>query len=229
MRVIDVITSDDYEEIRYILTRAGYIPHHQHQVEIPLIVERWGNYAKVSFCRAYSLYRQTKTPVLAEETGLEIYGMARFPGRKSMLKWAMELGLDEKDEVQILLKIISRRFGDSWQKIRARVISCIVLFDEEGHAYVSKGELEGWVVSDIRGQYGRWYKKVFVPLFKEEDINNLETNTVVKDALKQQRLTLAELPYHLQAMISHRKRALQGILKGESRLINLDMIKKLRG
>lgn len=134
--------------------------------------------------KAREICAQTGLPVLAEDSGLEVYALGGAPGVQS----ARFAGAhkDSRANIEKLLELLK----DNTDR-RARFRCVAVLVFPEGKEFLSEGVLEGQIAWAPRGTGGFGYDPVFVP-----------------DGYDQ---TLAEIGPEIKNRISHRRRALDGL------------------
>ncbi|MCX8103359.1 MAG: RdgB/HAM1 family non-canonical purine NTP pyrophosphatase [Candidatus Bipolaricaulota bacterium] len=134
--------------------------------------------------KAREICAQTGLPVLAEDSGLEVYALGGAPGVRS----ARFAGAQKDDHANIA-KLLDALRNISDRRARFRCVAVLVFPD--GREFVSEGVLEGSIALAPAGSAGFGYDPVFIP-----------------DGYGQ---TLAELGPDVKNRISHRQRALEGI------------------
>lgn len=136
--------------------------------------------------KAQQICAQTGLPVLAEDSGLEVYALGGAPGVHSA-RFAGE-HKDDQANIEKLLALLK----DS--RDRKACFRCVaVLVWPNGDELLSEGILSGQIALSPRGTAGFGYDPVFIP-----------------DGYTQ---TLAELGSQIKNKISHRRRALEGLMR----------------
>jgi len=132
--------------------------------------------------KARAICAETRLPVLAEDSGLEVKALHGKPGVRSA-RFAGERATDRRNIEKLLelLKGVKNR--------RARFRCVAVLCFPQGQTFIAEGELRGRIAKKPKGKAGFGYDPVFIP------------NGYTK--------TLAELGASVKDKISHRKRALE--------------------
>jgi XTP/dITP diphosphohydrolase len=92
--------------------------------------------------------------IIGEDSGLFIDALEGFPGVKTV-RW-ME-GTDDDRSVEILKRMNYVR----QQKRSARFISAIALLYPDGNEKVFKGKLEGSISTELLGESGKGYQRIF--------------------------------------------------------------------
>lgn len=160
--------------------------------ELPEIEEVGRTYEQNSNLKALSYARLTKLPTLADDSGLEVDGLGGMPGPLSARFGGP--GASDCERIQKLLSALSEKNA---QPRTARFVCCLTLagWEHEKDDYrdpsvlkVTRGELEGEIISEPRGCNGFGYDPIFVP-----------AGFVA---------TLGELPLHVKNSASHRAKAL---------------------
>ncbi len=142
--------------------------------------------------KARALRRATKEPVIADDSGLEVFALDARPGVMSK-RYAKE-GSDRANNEKLLAEM--QHHHDR----RARFVTVIALLEKDGTHRFFSGELHGYIHTETAGETGFGYDPLFIPVGHTR--------------------TLAELGSRMKNKISHRARALQKLLdhfaKGES-------------
>ena len=136
--------------------------------------------------KARQICAETGLPVLAEDSGLEVFALGGAPGVQS----ARFAGPHKDDQANI--EKLLRLLQDSTDR-RARFRCVAVLAFPNGEECVSEGMLEGKIAHAPSGAWGFGYDPIFIP-----------------DGYTQ---TLAELGPQIKNKISHRRRAVEGLMR----------------
>lgn len=127
---------------------------------------------------------QSNFLVLADDSGLEVDSLNGAPGIYSA-RYAGEHGNDYKNNV----KLLNEMKNFSGEDRRARFVCVISLIDEFGKIEVVRGEVEGYIIKELKNEGGFGYD----PLFFYEGFNK----------------TFGELTSEEKNSISHRGNALK--------------------
>ena len=130
--------------------------------------------------------RLTGLPALADDSGLMVDALGGLPGVRSS-RFAGERATD-LDNCRKLLAALEE-VPDSHRT--ARFVCCTVLVDGDAVVGASRGECEGVILREMRGEGGFGYDPLF--FFAPEG------------------RTFAELPAETKNRVSHRAKALRGI------------------
>jgi XTP/dITP diphosphohydrolase len=139
-----------------------------------------------AFKKAKEYYSQTGVITLAEDSGLCVDALDGAPG-----VYSARFSGEEKDDYKNNLKLI--HILEGVEEREARFICSAALVLSKDSVEVFEGVLEGSIASGLRGQSGFGYDPVFLPQGYDR--------------------TLAELGAEVKNKISHRYRAIEGILK----------------
>lgn len=137
-----------------------------------------------SYKKAYEIMKMSGLPTIADDSGLEVDWLDGAPGVYSA-RFAGE-ACDDKANNRKLLELLK---NVPKEKRTARFVSVITLIFPDGRTLVARGETEGILLDEERGQGGFGYDPLFVPLGKER--------------------TYSELSAEEKNQISHRGKALQ--------------------
>jgi len=137
-----------------------------------------------SYKKAYEIMKMSGLPTIADDSGLEVDWLDGAPGVYSA-RFAGE-ACDDKANNRKLLELLK---NVPKEKRTARFVSVITLIFPDGRTLVARGETEGILLDEERGQGGFGYDPLFVPLGKK--------------------LTYSELSAEEKNQISHRGKALQ--------------------
>lgn len=153
-------------------------------VKEQLNIEEFGiTYEQNALIKAQAWFNKLKTPIIAEDSGLEIEVLSNRPGIYSN---NIVMGDDEYHCKWILYELKGKT------NRKARFISSICLVSDKG-VIITKGELEGTITQKSYGKHGFGYDSIFIP-------NGFDK-------------TLAELDTSIKNRISHRKLAISKMCK----------------
>lgn len=163
-------------------------------IELDIDVEETGKTFKDNaLIKALEINRITNTPVLSDDSGLEVFALDKKPGVYS----ARYAGLDKNDEDNndLLLKNLK-----GVQDRSAQYVCAIALVINQSEYYIEEGFLKGEIINERKGYNGFGYDPIFY--------------------LKEYNQTTAEISPELKNKISHRAKALEKIVKVLRRLNN---------
>jgi XTP/dITP diphosphohydrolase len=134
--------------------------------------------------KAQEIFYETRLPVLAEDSGLEVEALQGAPGVHSA-RFAGETK-DDRANIEKLLDVL-KNVTDR----RARFRCVAVLYLADGQEFLSEGTLSGWIALEPRGTAGFGYDPIFIPEGYQHTLGELGTET--------------------KNQISHRRRAIEGL------------------
>ena len=188
MRII--LASNNQNKLREmseILLPFGCEVISQSQAGVDIDVEETGStFEENAALKAEAFYRLTSQPVISDDSGLEVDALGGEPGVYS----ARYGGEEAKGRRKELL--LSRLEGVSEEKRTARFVCVIHYIDGEGQSHSFRGECEGRISFEKRGEMGFGYDPVFIPESHYSD-----------------GLTFAQIPAEEKNELSHRGKALK--------------------
>lgn len=154
---------------------------------IESVEETGATFSENACVKARAYAEQTRSLVLADDSGLEVSSLGGAPGVYSA-RYAGD-GASEAQRTEKLLAVLSKSPSDR----AARFVSAVAIANSDGRILnVSVGVCEGHIANAPRGSNGFGYDPVFIP-----------------DGYGQ---TFGELSADVKNQISHRARALKGAL-----------------
>lgn len=174
------------QEVREILNPHGIIVHSLNDMNlVPEDVEENGlTYKDNALIKARAVQRLTTLPIIADDSGIEIKEMGNKPGLHTA-RYASELGGYDNAFKEILKNVEGK-------DRTARFMCTIVMLNVEKEPLVFEGIVPGRVADYPYGQGGFGYDPIFV--CDEMD------------------MTYAEVPQELKNKVSHRGKALLGLI-----------------
>lgn len=155
---------------------------------LPEPVEDGTTFAANARIKAHAVAGATGLPALADDSGLEAYGLEGRPGVHSA-RWAGA----ERDFATAMARLrdeLAARFGSfAAADRRAAFVAALCLAWPDGHDELLEGRVEGTLVDPPRGQGGFGYDPMFLPAGSEQ--------------------TFGEMPRAEKQALSHRGRALR--------------------
>lgn len=145
-------------EIKKILEPLGYELVSQREAGINIEVEETGTtFEENAALKAEAIYKAAKTPVISDDSGLEVDYLNGAPGVYSH-RFA---GPDATDEDRCR-KLLSELEGVSEEKRTARFVCVICYIDKDGKKSIVRGTCEGTIGTEARGCNGFGYDPVFM-------------------------------------------------------------------
>jgi XTP/dITP diphosphohydrolase len=161
------------------------------EIGLDLVVEETGGTFEANAILKASTYAEASgLAALADDSGLEVDALDGFPGVRSS-RW---VGGDDDARIMSLL----RRLADvDAERRTARFRAVAALVTPDGSLLTAHGTVEGRIASAPRGEHGFGYDPVFL----------------VEDGGHEGDLTIAELPPDEKDRLSHRGRAVSGLME----------------
>ncbi|MBQ5315533.1 MAG: XTP/dITP diphosphatase [Oscillospiraceae bacterium] len=173
-------------ELKQILFPLGYEIISQSEAGVNIEVEESGTtFEENSMIKAKAIYEISKMPVIADDSGLEVDYLGKAPGVYSH-RYAGENATD-KDRCK---KILNELDGVSDEKRTARFVCVISYIDSNGNASVMRGECEGFIGKEMKGDNGFGYDPIFMIGDRSfAEISSEEKNTISHRANALKKLT----------------------------------------
>jgi XTP/dITP diphosphohydrolase len=152
--------------------------------EVELPPEEGDTFAENALGKARAAHAATGRPSIADDSGIEAYGLGGRPGVRS----ARYAGEDASDE-ENLAKLLEEVGGQ--ENRRVAYVCVIALVEADGSERLFEGRCEGTLAREPRGSGGFGYDPAFLP----------------DDTGPDDRRTMAELDPAEKRAISHRGRA----------------------
>ncbi|MBR2742706.1 MAG: XTP/dITP diphosphatase [Clostridia bacterium] len=152
---------------------------------IKIDVEETGKtFEENALIKARAVYEITRTPVLADDSGLCVDALSGAPG----VYTARYAGEGASDDANISKLLSAMRDADEENRT-ARFVCALAYIDESGREHVYRGECEGVITFEKKGTGGMGYDPVFYyPPYK---------------------MTFAECSHEMKNAVSHRSAALK--------------------
>jgi XTP/dITP diphosphohydrolase len=135
--------------------------------------------------KARAIFNITRTPTLADDSGLEVFFLNHRPGVMSA-RYAGEHATDEENNRKLL-----RELGPLSFRRRTARFRCVLAFVAQGVEEIVSGECRGFILEQPHGTNGFGYDPLFKPYRYEKTFGEMEPAEKHK--------------------ISHRSRALQKV------------------
>ena len=152
--------------------------------EVELPPEEGETFAENALGKARAAHAATGRTAIADDSGIEAYGLAGRPGVRSA-RYAGEDATDEENLAKLLEELGAQ------QDRRVAYVCAIALADEDGSESLFEGRCEGTLAREPRGSGGFGYDPAFLP----------------DDTGPDDERTMAELAPAEKHAISHRGRA----------------------
>ncbi len=142
--------------------------------------------------KARDAKKYTDYKVIADDSGLEVYGLNMLPGvySKRLYNYINQNTVNKVPKKYIdrynneaLLKLIDRIDN---RPIQARFVTVIALIEEDGSEKLFKGICKGHIVRKPQGERGFGYDPIFQPLGFEKtfaQLSDLEKNSISHRAM----------------------------------------------
>ena len=178
-------------EIKALLAPLGVDVVSAGELNLPEPVEDGESFAANAALKARAAVEASGLPALADDSGLEVFGLDGEPGIVSA-RWAGPGGDFTHAMARVRHELVER-FGSFEQADkRARFVAVLCLAWPDGHQEFAEGEVIGELVDPPRGDGGFGYDPMFRPEGLEE--------------------TFAEMPASAKRTLSHRARALDRLI-----------------
>ena len=124
---------------------------------VPPLKEEGTTFQENSLQKAQTVYEHTKTPTLADDSGLEVFYLIGRPGVVSA-RFAGEGATDEANNE----KLLSQMLGVDPRRRRAQFRAVLTLLND-GTVDTTEGTCSGMLAESPRGTNGFGYDPIFLP------------------------------------------------------------------
>lgn len=191
--IVATKNEDKMREIREILSRFDAKFISQHEADIDIDVEETGKtFEENALLKARAVSVFCDAPVLADDSGLCVDALDGRPGIYSA-RYAGE-GASDSEKIK---KVLDELEGAEDRS--ARFVSVVALVFPDGREITARGEVEGTILTEPRGDAGFGYD----PIFYSSELKK----------------SFGEASEEEKNKISHRKRALEGLCERLDRII----------
>jgi XTP/dITP diphosphohydrolase len=191
------------QELARILAAAGVPSALASLAEFPgapSVAETGATFAENALLKARAIAAFTGLPAIADDSGLSVDALNGMPGILSA-RWSGRHGDDIAN-----LRLVLAQVGDVPAERRgAQFVCAAALVLPDGREHVSEGIVAGSLIREPRGQNGFGYDPIFVPEPAELAAAGLADASLAG-------LTTAELEAAAKDAISHRGKALRGLV-----------------
>lgn len=162
MRMNKIILASNNEhklkEISAMLEPLGYTVLSQSQAGANLDVEETGTtFEENALIKARAYYEETGEAVISDDSGLEVDYLNKAPGVYSQ-RYAGENATDG----QRCNKLLKELESVPYEKRTARFVSVICYIDKNGREQIVRGECEGYIGFEPKGENGFGYDPIFM-------------------------------------------------------------------
>lgn len=173
------------EEISNVLSKYGIEAVSRDEYGVPKfeIEETGTTLEENSLLKAETIMRLVNMPVIADDSGLEVDALNGAPGVFSARYAGEDCTMQDNRD-----KMLSELRDVPDEERTARFAAVITLLYPDGEKLVARGECEGKIVTEERGDEGFGYDPIFMPLGYD--------------------ITFAEMSQDTKNAISHRGKAL---------------------
>ena len=176
------------EEIEAITRQFGMSIISRDEAGVPKvdIVEDGETFEENSYKKAYEIMKLCGRITIADDSGLEVDCLDDAPGVYS----ARFAGVDGDDDANN--KKLTELIKDvPYEERTGRFVSVITMVFPDGEAIVARGEVEGHLLLEKRGQNGFGYDPLFVPQGYDETFGEIDPK--IKNMISHRAGALAEL------------------------------------
>ena len=146
------------EEISKITEKFGFQLVLQSQLGVDIDVEETGTtFEENSFLKAEAVMKVTGLPALADDSGIAVDALGGAPGVYSA-RYGFDDSLDDWGRLQLLLKN-TEQVPDGHRQ--AQFVCVITMVTPEGECIQVRGELQGELLRQPRGENGFGYDPIF--------------------------------------------------------------------
>jgi len=177
------------EEIAALLAPHGITCVGAAEMGLPEPAETETTFVGNARIKAHAAAQATGLPALADDSGIEVYGLGGAPGVHTA-DWAETP--TGRDFVQAMTRTWAEleKAGAAFPR-RARFRATMVLAWPDGHDEVFEGKVEGQVVWPMRGRQGHGYDPMFQP--DGHDITFAEMDGTAKNRISHRADAFARL------------------------------------
>ena len=185
--ILATTNSHKLKEVREILSPHKITVYGLNDVNLKPedVEENADNYAGNALIKAKAVQKLTTMPIIADDSGLEIFAMDNQPGLLSARYASMHGGHDKA--IKHILEILEKK-----DNRKARFICDIILLNEDEKPLLFEGIANGHIANEPFGEGGFGYD----PIFVSDEIGK----------------TYAEMTQEEKNKVSHRGKALKKLL-----------------
>ena len=145
-------------EIKAVLAPLGIEVLSQSEAGYNISVEETGTtFEENAILKARAIYKISHTPVMSDDSGLEVDFLNGEPGVHSS-RYAGEDATNDEKMDKVLNKM--KNAGDNERTARFRCAICFI--DEDGEEHIFEGKCEGIIAKEKIGESGFGYDPIFL-------------------------------------------------------------------
>ena len=145
------------KEMKSILTPFGFDVISQSESGFSLDVEETGTtFEENSLLKAQALYDVCKCAVIADDCGLEVDYLNKAPG-----VYSARYGGENLNDIQRYEKVLAELDGVPVENRTSRFVCVITYITEKGGKFAFRGECEGYIGFEPKGENGFGYDPIF--------------------------------------------------------------------
>ena len=171
----------------------------------PAVRETGATFTENALLKAHAIAEFSGLPTIGEDSGLCVDALNGMPGVLSA-RWSGR-GADDQSNIRLLLDQVA---DVPEERLGAHFASVAALVMPGGREHVSEGTVYGRLIREPRGRGGFGYDPIFVPDAAELAAAGAEL--AAAGVAGSAGLTTAELPGAAKDAISHRGKALRGLI-----------------
>lgn len=119
------------------------------------VSETGRDFIENAIIKARAYYKEFNTPVLSDDSGLEVDVIGKAPG---IFSARFSPDGNYRSNIERLLNQIK---GFPEERLKARFVCAVCLIDEKGILYIAQDACEGYVIKEIRGDKGFGFDPIF--------------------------------------------------------------------
>ncbi|MCE5195336.1 MAG: XTP/dITP diphosphatase [Nitrospiraceae bacterium] len=163
--------------------------------DFPEVIEDGKTFEENAIKKAVQTAHFTNKPVVADDSGLEVFALSRAPGIFSA-RYA-GTGSNDKENVDKLLQEMRNFKGE---KRKARFVCSAAFAFPDGSFKTFEGFVNGIIIEKPRGRNGFGYDPVFVP--EGFDRTFAEMTASEKDYISHRKMAIDKLREYLESILS---------------------------
>jgi XTP/dITP diphosphohydrolase len=173
------------KEMSQILSAVGHEVISQSEAGYNLNPDETGtSFEENSLIKAKALYEVSKCAVIADDSGLEVDYLNKAPG-----VYSARYGGENLTDIERYQKVLSELEGVPLEKRTARFVCVITYIEESGNVHVFRGECEGYIGFEPKGENGFGYD----PIFYINDKSMAELSNEEKNKISHRAVALSKL------------------------------------
>ena len=177
------------KELQHILTPVNIRVVLQQQFDVPEAEETGLSFVENAIIKARNACRYTQLPALADDSGLEVDALQGQPGIFSA-RYSGPGATDQSNNEKLLTAL--QDVDDARRGARFRCVLAFMRHAEDPCPIILQGSWEGRILRQARGNNGFGYDPIFL--------------------VPEQHCSAAELSPQLKGQLSHRAKAMAGLL-----------------